>query len=81
MTQTNHISLRIRKESTKMKSLILFLFFGATVALAEIHVENDPNGNNRFKDLVSLNSFLSFCFVANFLKQSTYEKFCYQQSQ
>ena len=55
-----------------MKSLILFLFLGATVALAEIHVENDPNGNDRLENLVSLNSLLSFCFVANFLKQSAY---------
>ena len=55
-----------------MKSLILFLFLGATVALAEIYVENDPNGNNRFQDLVSLNSLLSFCFVAKFLKQSAH---------
>ena len=29
-----------------MKSLILFQFLGATVALAEIHVENDPNRNH-----------------------------------
>ena len=64
-----------------MKSLIVFLFLGATVALAEIHVENDPNGNNRLEDLVSLNSLLSFCFVSNFLKQSTYGKFYYQQTE
>ena len=65
----------------KIKSLILFLFPGATVAFAEIYVENDPNGNYRRGNLVSLNSLLSFCFVANFLKQSAYGKFCYQQSE
>ena len=64
-----------------MKSLMLFLFLGATVALAENHVESDPNGNNRLEGLVSLSSLLSFCFVSNFLKQSTYGRFYYQQSQ
>ena len=51
-----------------MKSLILFLFLGATVALAEIHVDNDPHHIHRILSLVSLNSLPSFCFVANFLK-------------
>ena len=64
-----------------MKSLIVFLFLGATVAFAEIYVENDPNGNNLFQGLVSLNSLLPFCFVVNFLKQSAYGKFYYQQSE
>ena len=31
------------KTLLKMNSLILVLFLGATVALAEIHVENDPH--------------------------------------
>ena len=63
-----------------MKSLIVFLFLGATVALAEIHVENDPNGDNR-RGLVSLNSLLSYFCVANFLKQSACLRFYYQQTE
>ena len=63
-----------------MKSLILFLFLVATVALAEIHLENDPNGDNHIRGLVSLNSLPYFCFVANVLKQSVYGKFHYQES-
>ena len=63
-----------------MKSLILLLFLGATVALAEIHVENDPNGNKLFQGLVSLNSqfpLFLFCpqLTPNFLKRSAYGKF------
>ena len=69
------------KRVPKMKSLILFLFLGATVALAEIHVGNGPyRRNHHTQGLVSWNSFLSFFslfrfFVANFLKQSAYGKF------
>ena len=63
-----------------MKCLILFLLLGATVALAEIHVDNDPNQNLRIRRLVSLNSLLSFCFVVNFLKQSAYGKLCCEES-
>ena len=49
-----------------MKSLILVLFLGVTVALAEIHVENDTNHEHHHGPmLVSLNSLLSFCVVAN----------------
>ena len=66
-----------------MKSLILLLFLGATVALAEIHVDNDPHHchDRRMLGLVSSNSLLSLCFIANFLKQSAYGKFYYQQSE
>ena len=63
-----------------MKSLILLLFLGAPIALAEIPVENDQNGNHHIRGLVSMNSLLSYCCVANFLKQSAYLKFYYQQS-
>ena len=61
-----------------MNSLMLLLFLGATVALAEIHVDNDSQHchNRRMLGLVSSNSLLSFCFVAN----SGYGKFYYQQS-
>ena len=67
-----------------MKSLMLFLFLGATVALAEIHVDNDPNRNHHIQGLVSLNSLLCFCFVANglpkILQQSELAN-CFQWSQ
>ena len=33
-----------------MNSLILLLFLGATVALAEIHVENDPGHHHHDHD-------------------------------
>ena len=75
------------KRVPKMKSLILFLFLGATVALAEIHVGNGPyRCNHHTQGLVSWNSFLSFFslfrfFVANFLKQSAYGNFYHQQSE
>jgi len=42
----------------KMISLILVLFLGATVALAEIHVQNDPHHKAPHPILVSLNSLL-----------------------
>ena len=51
-----------------MKSLILLLFLGATIALAEIPVETDQNGNHHIRGLVSMNNLLSYCCVANFLK-------------
>ena len=42
-----------------MKSLVLFLFLGATVALAEIHAENDPyRKHHHHPMLVSLKSLL-----------------------
>ena len=68
-SRPNHISLRISNDSAKMKSPILFLFLGATVALAEIHVGDDPHRKKHRKILVSLNSLLSFCFVAYLLWQ------------
>ena len=44
-----------------MKSLMLFLFLGATVALAEIHVENDPyRRDNNTEGLVKLEYFATF---------------------
>jgi len=48
-----------------MNSLILILFVGATVALAEIHVENDP-GYKAPRPIVSLNTigFFSQLLVA-----------------
>ena len=65
MNQTNHISAcESAKTVPKMKSLILFLFLGATVALAEIVVENDPyRKHHDHPMLVSLNivCFISFC--------------------
>ena len=42
----------------KMNSLILALFLGATVALAEIHVKNDPHHKVPRPILVSLSSLL-----------------------
>ena len=65
-----HLFANQERAVPKMKSLILFLFLGVTVALAEIHEDNDPNQNFCIQGLVSLNSLLSFCFVAKFLNQS-----------
>ena len=58
ISRPNHISLRISKGSAKMKSLVLLLFLGATVALAEIHVGDDSNREQHRKILVSLNSLI-----------------------
>jgi len=46
-----------------MNSLILILFVGATVALAEIHFENDPRYKTP-RPIVSLNTIV---FFPNFL--------------
>ena len=49
------------KTVRKMKSLVLFLFLGATVALAAIHVENDPyRKHHNHPMLVSFNSLVYF---------------------
>ena len=63
------------KAVPKINSLILVLFLGTTVALAKIHVENDPPHKAPHPVLVSLNSLLyvyvsSPTCVSN-LKEST----------
>ena len=57
------------KTVLNMNSLIVVLLLGATVALAEIHVDNDPyRKHHHFGPIaVSLNRVLSFWFVANLL--------------
>ena len=51
------------KTVRKLKSLVLFLFLGATVALAAIHVENDPyRKHHHHPMLVSLNIVCSISF-------------------
>ena len=70
------------KTVPKMNSLILILFLGATVALAEIHVENDPPHKAPRPILVSFNSLLyiyvssSIC-VTNFKENSTINSVIY----
>ena len=51
------------KTVVNMNFLILVLFVGATVALAEIHVGNDSPHRTSDPALVDLNSFLYMCFT------------------
>ena len=68
------------KTVRKLKSLVLFLFLGATVALAAIHVENDPyRKHHHHPMLVSFKSFL-YLFCHQLVVAIGLRKICYKQS-
>ena len=80
MSQTNYVSLQIRKETAQNEISNTVAVSWSYRRLSRDPRRKYPNGNKLFQGLVSLNSqfpLFLFCpqLTPNFLKQSAYGKF------